>query len=167
MLNLRIVNVKLLILPQISSHQLSHLCQNEHVLSAHADSTCMTMALAWNQPLCYIQSSKQVLQTSLAAQAQTPLVRFAIQLVVQLPVQQIDKKLNQWSFSHTVHERHVCHWPLTARGAVNTVCPLSGFISHSPTVSAMAKFSKSRVWDKVPKGSTLIFEDTLISLHTA
>jgi len=29
----------------------------------------------------------------------------------------------------------------------------------------MAKFSKSRVWGKVPEESTLIFRDTLISIR--
>jgi len=32
---------------------------------------------------------------------------------------------------------------------------------------AVVKFSKSRVWDKVPEGSTLIFGGTQIFLHTS
>jgi len=38
------------------------------------------------------------------------------------------------------------------------------FISCSLTVNVVAKFSQSRICDKIPEGSTLIFGDTLISI---
>jgi len=52
-------------------------------------------------------------------------------------------------------------------GAVNTrptVRPIAVFISLADGQRAVAKFSKSRVRDKVTEGSTLMFGDALISL---
>ena len=50
-------------------------------------------------------------------------------------------------------------------GAVNTIpTAVAVYIALADGRRAVATFSRSKVWDKVPEGSTLIFLDTLISL---
>jgi len=44
----------------------------------------------------------------------------------------------------------------------NDDCQL--FITLRGGGHAVAKLSKSKVWDKVPEGSSLVFQDTLISV---
>ena len=41
------------------------------------------------------------------------------------------------------------------------------YIALADSRCAVAKFSKSRVWNKVPERSTIIFGDALISINTA
>jgi len=53
--------------------------------------------------------------------------------------------------------------PIATRGAVNTRLPaVAVYIAPTYRRFAMAKFTKSRVCDKVPEGSTLIFGNTLL-----
>jgi len=53
-------------------------------------------------------------------------------------------------------------------GAVNTRPPtVTVYIAIADGRCAMANLSKSRVWDKVPEKSTLMFRDTIIPLKTA
>jgi len=60
---------------------------------------------------------------------------------------------------------HICRQTIAASGAVNPSLPaVAADITFAYRWCAMAKFFKSRVWDKVPEGSTVIFGDTLISL---
>jgi len=52
-----------------------------------------------------------------------------------------------------------------SQGAVNTRPPaVAVYIALADGRCAVAKLFKSRVWDKVPEGGTLIFGDILISL---
>jgi len=79
--------------------------------------------------------------------AQTPLVR----LLVDSLYSKLYNKSNQWSLSHTVRamlsvRRHLrCH----------KVCAVNIALAYRQC--AMAKFSKSRVWEKVTEGNTLFF----------
>jgi len=57
--------------------------------------------------------------------------------------------------------RYIQNWTLSV---INSYATVSVFISRSPTVGAVAKLFKHRVWSKVPEGSTLIFGDNLISI---
>jgi len=86
--------------------------------------------------------------------------------LVELAVQQIDKKSNQWSLSHTVRVMHVCRRP-SPPGAVNTRPPaVAVYIALADGRCAAWRHFLNAEWDKVPQGSTFIFGDTLISLKT-
>ena len=138
------------------------ICAIEEV-SAQAVNTRDTMALTPNRPLCCIHSC------TLSVGNRHWLYRLTLNwfnlsynlLYSLLVVQQIDKKSKQWSLSHTVRVMHVCRRPVAARDAVNTRRQLSQlpvYITLTYRQCAVAKFSKSRVWDGVPEGSTLILE---------
>ena len=54
---------------------------------------------------------------------------------------------------------HVCRRPVAARGAVNTTpSAVAVYIALTDRRYAVAKFSKSRIWDKVP-GEVPLFLD--------
>jgi len=129
----------------------------ETSISAHTDGTHTSIALMPNQPPCYIHTT-QLHTKCRQPQPQTPLVRFVAQLVVHFAVQQIYNKLNQWSLSHTVCAMHFSHRPISARGAINIRLPTAIYMVLMDCRCAVAKFSESRMWDKVSDGSTLFLE---------
>jgi len=112
----------------------------------------------------YLHAQCDSRQSSSAVEAQTPLVRLAVGLLYNYSCKTNPQQIELMEFEPC--PTCVCRWPV-APGASkhqNTRCPR---LYHSPTVGVHGEMFKSRVWDKVPEGSAIIFGDTLISLQNS